>query len=67
MDNLNYDGGGYYTPKDKKIINEICNTEILPDEEKYNLMISLIQEMSGTYSKAGNSVCFILKEEYDFE
>lgn len=39
----------------------------LTNEERYNLMITLIQEMSGTYSKAGNSVCFILKEEYDYE
>jgi hypothetical protein len=39
----------------------------LTNEERYNLMITLIQEMSDTYSKAGNSVCFILKEEYDYE
>lgn len=67
MDNLNYDGGTQYTPQDKKTISEICNTEILPDEQKYELLITLIQEMSGTYSKAGNSVCFILKDEYDYE
>lgn len=41
--------------------------ETLSDEEKYHITIELIEEMSGTYSKAGNSVCFILKEEYDFE
>lgn len=39
----------------------------LTKEERYNLMITLIQEMSDTYSKAGNSVCFILNQEYDYE
>ncbi len=39
----------------------------LNNEQKYELLITLIQEMSGTYSKAGNSVCFILKEEFDYE
>ena len=67
MDNLNYDGGTHYSSQDKKTISEICNTEILPNEQKYELLITLIEEMSGTYSKAGNSVCFILKEQFDYE
>ena len=41
--------------------------ETLSDEEKYHITIDLIEEMSGTYSKAGNSICFILKEQFDFE
>jgi hypothetical protein len=39
----------------------------LTEEQKYETMITLIQEMSQTYSKAGNSICFILKEQYDYE
>ena len=39
----------------------------LTNEERYNLMITLIEEMSTTYSKAGNSVCFILDEQFDYE
>ena len=41
--------------------------ETLSDEEKYHITIELIEQMSGTYSKAGNSVCFILKDEYNYE
>ena len=39
----------------------------LAKQERYELMIVLIKEMADTYSKAGNSICFILKDEYDYD
>lgn len=41
--------------------------ETLTDEEKYHFTLELVQEIADTYSKAGNSVCFIIKEEFDYE
>ena len=41
--------------------------ETLTDEEKYDITIELIEEMSGTYSKQGNSICFIINDRFDFD
>lgn len=41
--------------------------QTLTEEEKYHMTIELIEEIADTYSKAGNSVCFIIKEEFDYE
>jgi hypothetical protein len=41
--------------------------ETLTDEEKYHFTLELVEEIADTYSKAGNSVCFIINEQFDYE